>query len=116
MQNRAIRAEKESEKTKKEIDEMQKNHKKEIDMLNQLLTESRLPKEAVRASPFNETEDTTAKYDGNSVTDQQWREEIEPLCNDGNSVTDQRWREEFEPFCNDSAPSSWFSSYDQCNL
>lgn len=97
MQNRAIKAEKEAETRKKEIDEMQKNHKKEIDMLNLLLAESRLPKETVRTSPFNETEDTTAKYDGNSDTEQQWRDE-------------------FEHFCNDSAPSSWFSSHDQCNL
>ncbi|WOL11373.1 kinesin-like protein KIN-12A [Canna indica] len=103
-EKRACMAEQETEKAYQEIDNLKKNYDREITLLNQLLTDSRLPKEAHTYNQFTEPE---ASKDV----------ELE-------SLTDQRWREEFEPFCDkddtnlskDTNPTSWFSGYDQCNI
>lgn len=87
------------------MDKLKKKHEKEISILNDLLTESRLPKEPIRPV----FDDDMAKY-----------EAAEP-CDD---ASDQKWREEFEPFYNGedgelpklAEPSSWFSGYDRCNI
>ncbi|RWW50185.1 hypothetical protein BHE74_00043578 [Ensete ventricosum] len=100
-EKRACMAEQETEKAYQEIDNLKKNYDREISLLNQLLADSRLPREALTYTVFN-----VAKTEG------------------GESPTDQRWREEFEPFCNrddadfskDTNPSSWFSGYDRCNI
>lgn len=105
MQNRAIEAERETEKAYKQLDKFKKKHEREITSLNQCLAESRLPKEALRPA-YNDSDMT--KYDAE-----------EP-----HTMGDQRWKEEFEPFCNGedgelaklAEPSSWFSGYDRCNI
>lgn len=96
-------AEEETKKAYEEIDNMKKNHEREICMLNQFLSESRLPKEALR--PAFASADVV-KYDV------------------GESLSDQRWKEEFKPFLevreNDfsrrNEPYSWHSGYDRCNI
>ncbi|XP_009415942.2 kinesin-like protein KIN-12A [Musa acuminata AAA Group] len=99
-EKRACMAEQETEKAYQEIDNLKKNYDREISLLNQLLSESRLPREALTYTVFNE-----AKTGGESLTDQRWREEFEPFCN----------RDDAD-FSKDTNPSSWFSSYDRCNI
>lgn len=99
-----MKATQEAEKAYKQMDKMKKKHEKEISTLNELLAESRLPKDAIRPA-F----DDMAKYDD--------------VGEPGDS-SDQKWREEFEPFYNGedgelpklAEPSSWFSGYDRCNI
>ncbi|KDP32570.1 hypothetical protein JCGZ_13120 [Jatropha curcas] len=104
-QKRAMDAERASAKAYKQIDELKKKHEIAINTRNELLAESRLPKEAIRPAY---SDDETAKYDAG-----------EPLSEG------ERWREEFEPFYNNgeyselsklAEPSSWFSGYDRCNI
>ncbi|URE28617.1 Kinesin motor domain containing protein [Musa troglodytarum] len=73
---RACMAEQETEKAYQEIDNLKKNYDREISLLNQLLAESRFPREARTYTVFND-----AKTGGESLTDQRWREEFEPFCN-----------------------------------
>ncbi|KAI3968084.1 hypothetical protein MKX01_015604 [Papaver californicum] len=89
-QKRALEAEQEAEKAYKQIQKLKKKHEKEISTLNQVVAESRLPKEAIR--PANNDFDTT-RYD-------------EPLYHGQEEDTELS----VEPF-------PWFSSrYDQCNI
>ncbi|KAL6194131.1 hypothetical protein ACLB2K_035215 [Fragaria x ananassa] len=89
-----------------EIENLKKKHENEISSLNELLAQSRLPKEAIR--PAYDNESHVAKYD----------------LGEPHSLSDQRWKEEFEPFYNGedgelrklAEPSSWFSGYDRCNI
>ncbi|GLT97693.1 hypothetical protein SLE2022_152460 [Rubroshorea leprosula] len=104
-EKRASEAEKETEKAFKQIDKLKRKHQSEINSLNELLAESRLPKEAIQPAynAFN-----TAKYDADEPHD----------------AGDQQWRQEFEPFYKSddgelsklAEPSSWFSGYDRCNI
>lgn len=90
MQKRALEAEQEAEKAYRQIQKLKKKHEKEISTLNQVVAESRLPKEAIR--PANYDFDTT-RYD-------------EPLYHGQEEDT----KLPVEPF-------PWFSSgYDQCNI
>ncbi|KAI3996701.1 hypothetical protein MKX01_041001 [Papaver californicum] len=89
-QKRALEAEQEAEKAYRQIQKLKKKHEKEISTLNQVVAESRLPKEAIR--PANNDFDTT-RYD-------------EPLYHEQEENTELP----VEPFI-------WFSSgYDQCNI
>jgi kinesin family protein 15 len=106
MQNRAMEAEQETEKAYKQIDKLKKIYEKEISTLNELLADSRLPREA-RQPAYDET--PNSKYDT-----------VEP-----DNASDHRWKEEFEPFYTNgedgelpklTEPSSWFSGYDRCNI
>ncbi|XVF37885.1 hypothetical protein REPUB_Repub20aG0049500 [Reevesia pubescens] len=105
-QKRAIEAEQETERAHKEIDKLKRKHDHEISTLNELLAESRLPKEAIRPPAYDNVD--IAKYDAGDIHD----------------ASDQRWREEFEPFYNGedgelsklAENSSWFSGYDRCNI
>ncbi|URE28620.1 Kinesin motor domain containing protein [Musa troglodytarum] len=97
---RACMAEQETEKAYQEIDNLKKNYDREISLLNQLLAESRFPREARTYTVFND-----AKTGGESLTDQRWREEFEPFCN----------RDDAD-FSKDTNPGSWFSGYDRCNI
>uniref|UniRef100_A0A1D1Z8I8 Kinesin-like protein KIF15 n=1 Tax=Anthurium amnicola TaxID=1678845 RepID=A0A1D1Z8I8_9ARAE len=101
-QKRTVAAEKEAEKAYKEIENLKKRHKTEIDTMNQFLAESRLPKEAWIRSTCDAD---NVKYDG------------------GNSSADEQWRDEFETFnqrdgefSRGAEQSSWFSGYDRCNI
>ncbi|CAL5391925.1 unnamed protein product [Camellia sinensis] len=104
-QKQAMDAEQETEKAYKQIDKMKKKYEKDIISLNQLLAESRLPKEAIR--PACDDSDAV-KSDAGETT----------------NTGDQRWRGEFEALCNVeegelsklAEPSSWFSGYDRCNI
>ncbi|XP_057959984.1 kinesin-like protein KIN-12B [Malania oleifera] len=97
---RTEEAEQETEKAYKQVDKLKKKHEKEIKTLNQLLAESRLPKEALDDGAKNGAGDSHG------------------------AAGDQRWKEEFEPFFKDedgelsrlAEPSSWFSGYDRCNI
>ncbi|GMY32137.1 kinesin-like protein KIN-12B [Fagus crenata] len=105
-ENRAMEAEQETEKAYKLIDKLKKKYEKEISTLNELLADSRLPREA-RQPAYDET--PNSKYDT-----------VEP-----DNASDHRWKEEFEPFYTNgedgelpklTEPSSWFSGYDRCNI
>ncbi|KAG8661415.1 hypothetical protein MANES_01G003100v8 [Manihot esculenta] len=104
-EKRADGAEQETSKAYKQIDKLKRKHENEINTLNELLAESRVPKETIQPA-CNDVK--TAKYDTGDH------------FNEG-----ERWREEFEPFYNNgehgelsklAEPSSWFSGYDRCNI
>ncbi|XVF65388.1 hypothetical protein PTKIN_Ptkin09bG0244600 [Pterospermum kingtungense] len=104
-QRRAMQAEHETEKAYRQMDKLKRKHEHEISTLNELLRETRLPKEAIEP-PYDNFD--IPKYDA---------------C-ENHDLSDQRWREEFEPFYNGkdgelsklSENSSWFSGYDRCNI
>lgn len=85
--------------------------------MNQLLAESRLPKEALRPTCNNDE----PKYDDIRESLNNDKPKYDDTRERPNS--DQRWGEEFEPFCGGDSefsriaePSSWFSGYDRCNI
>lgn len=105
-QNRAAEAEKETEKAYKQIDKLKKKQEKEIITLNQLLAESRLPKDALLQPVYDDL--GMEKYGAGETT---------------HGTSDHKWRDEFEPFYNAEEelsklpePLSWFSGYDRCNI
>ncbi|KAI3961373.1 hypothetical protein MKW92_018205 [Papaver armeniacum] len=53
-QKRALEAEQEAEKAYRQIQKLKKKHEKEISTLNQVVAESRLPKEAIRPANYDE--------------------------------------------------------------
>lgn len=101
-EKRASEAEKETEKAFKQIELLKRRHQSEN---NELLAESRLPKEAIQHA-YNDF--NVVKYDADAPHD----------------AGDEPWRHEFEPFYGDedadlsklAEPSSWFSGYDRCNI
>ncbi|XP_062109279.1 kinesin-like protein KIN-12B [Humulus lupulus] len=106
-EKQAMDAMQEADNAYQQMDKMKRKYEKEISTLNELLADSRLPKDTTTKPAFD---DDTVKYD-----------EGEP-CDDSN---DHKWREEFEPFYNGedggelpklAEPSSWFSGYDRCNI
>ncbi|BFG15554.1 hypothetical protein CerSpe_018280 [Prunus speciosa] len=105
-QKQAMEAKQEADKAYVKVEKLKKKHEKEISSLNELLAQSRLPKEAIR--PAIDDGSHMPKYD----------------VGEPHSLSDQRWKEEFEPFCNGedgelrklTEPSSWFSGYDRCNI
>ncbi|KAJ4843238.1 hypothetical protein Tsubulata_039389 [Turnera subulata] len=104
-QRRAIEAEQEAVSANQQIEKLKRKHGEEINTLNQLLAESRLPKEAIRPD-YNDF--GTANYDigePHSEGDQQWRQEFKPFYNGEDELAQL-----VEP------PSSWFSGYDRCNI
>ncbi|XP_022722680.1 kinesin-like protein KIN-12B [Durio zibethinus] len=104
-QKRAMETEQETEKARRQIDKLKRKHEHEISTLNELLTESRLPKKAIQPAYDNFD---IARYDAGEIRD----------------ACDQQWREEFEPFYKGedgelsklAENSSWFSGYDRCNI
>ncbi|KAF2325742.1 hypothetical protein GH714_034749 [Hevea brasiliensis] len=103
-EKRAMDAEQETAKAyKKQIDKLKRKHENEINTLNELLAESRLPKEAIQPA-HNDGE--TAKYDTDLSEGDRWREEFEPFYNNGECGELSKLAE----------PSSWFSGYDRCNI
>ncbi|KAJ1381849.1 P-loop containing nucleoside triphosphate hydrolase [Sesbania bispinosa] len=100
-QKRAMDAEQEAAKAYKQIDKLKKKHEKEINAVNELLAEARLPKESVRPT-----------YDDDVVMPSYDDESKEP------HITN------FDPFNNNAedgelaklAEPSWFSGYDRCNI
>ncbi|KAH1047026.1 hypothetical protein J1N35_037810 [Gossypium stocksii] len=105
-QKRAMESEQETEKAHRQIEKLKRKHEHEISSLNELLTESRLPKEGTQHT-FDNVE--LARHDAGEF-------------HDANS--DQQWRQVFETFynCEDGElskleeNSSWFSGYDRCNI
>lgn len=101
-----MEAKQEADKAYVKVEKLKKKHEKEISSLNELLAQSRLPKEAIR--PTIDDGSHMSKYD----------------VGEPHSLSDQRWKEEFEPFYNGedgelrklTEPSSWFSGYDRCNI
>lgn len=105
MQKRAMEAEQETEKTHIQIDRLKKKHEKEISTLNELLLESRLPREATQLA-YDDAQ--IAKYDTvetHNSSDQIWRQEFEPI-----------YIGEDGELPKPTEPSSWFSGYDRCNI
>ncbi|CAA7404749.1 unnamed protein product [Spirodela intermedia] len=101
-QRRTVTAEKEAERARQEMDNLKKEHDKEIDALKQILAESRLAAEALRPAG-DHGGGGGGGGSGGSVSSQQWREEFEPL---------------YDPseFSKGAEEASWFSGYDQCNI
>ncbi|KAK8578487.1 hypothetical protein V6N13_100324 [Hibiscus sabdariffa] len=104
-QKRAMEAEQETEKARRQIDKLKRKHEHDIGTLNELLTESRQPNDGIPQTSDNVD---IAKHDA-----------VEFHATD----TDQQWRQEFEPFYNGedgelnlAENSSWFSGYDRCNI
>ncbi|XP_057547481.1 kinesin-like protein KIN-12B [Amaranthus tricolor] len=103
-EKRAAVAEEETEKARNQIDKLKKTHETEINALNHIIAESRLPKESLQ-DPYT---DNAAKFD----------------AEERHSAGDDRWKEEFQAFYNIddelsskfAEPSSWFSGYDRCNI
>ncbi|TQD72498.1 hypothetical protein C1H46_041971 [Malus baccata] len=104
-QKQAMEAKQEADKAYMKIEKLKKKHEKEISSLNELIAESRLPKEAIQPA-----------YDGSNMAKYD--------AGEPHSLSDQIWREEFEPFYNGeegelrklAEPSLWFSGYDRCNI
>ncbi|XP_042395837.1 kinesin-like protein KIN-12B [Zingiber officinale] len=103
-EKRAGLAELETEKAYEEITNLKKNYDRQIVLLNQLLTDSRLPKEALAFPVLNESK-LTRNDAGGSLTDQRWREEFEPV-----------FERDATAFSKDTNPTSWYSDYDRCNI
>lgn len=103
LQKRATEAEQETQKAYQEIDKLKKEHQTEIQTVNRLVAESRLPNEACGAADF-----TMAKYDKG----------------ESQNADDQQWKEEFKEFYGGEdgelsrlvEPKSWFMGYDSCNI
>ncbi|XP_019431563.1 PREDICTED: kinesin-like protein KIN-12B [Lupinus angustifolius] len=91
-QKRAMDAEQEAAKAYKQIDKLKTKHEKEISTLNELLTETCVPKETMQPT----YDDTNMPH---GINDQ-----IEPFCN----VEDNELGKLVE--------QSWFSGYDRCNI
>ncbi|KAM2039874.1 hypothetical protein ACFX1T_013275 [Malus domestica] len=104
-QKQAMEAKQEADKAYMKIEKLKKKHEKEISSLNELIAESRLPKEAIQLA-----------YDGSNMAKYD--------AGEAHSLSDQICREEFEPFYNGeegelrklAEPSLWFSGYDRCNI
>lgn len=88
-QKRAMDAEYEAAEAYRKIDKLKRKHENEINTLNQLAPQSHIQKES-----------STTRCDS---SEQQWRDEFEPLYKEGN---------EFSKL----AEPSWFSGYDRCNI
>lgn len=95
-EKRAIHAEQEASEANKQILKLKKKHEEEINSLNHLPEELRLPKAT-----------------------------SEPVYDNSETGHDDQWREEFASFYNTKEeedlpkfgePSSWFSGYDRCNV
>lgn len=97
-QKLAMDAEYEAAEAYIKIDKLKRKHENEINTLNQLAPQSHIQKES-----------STTKCDDNAMepsadaSEQQWRDEFEPLYKEGN---------EFSKL----AEPSWFSGYDRCNI
>lgn len=110
LQKRAMDAEQEAAKAYKQIDKLKKKHEREINTFNQLLAETRLPKESIR--PTYDDEVVMPSYD-DDVAMPSYDDLMEP-----HGVNDQ-----FEPLHNAEdgelaklAEPSWFTGYDRCNI
>lgn len=102
-ENRAMEAEQETMRAYKQIDKLKKKYENEITSLNQLHSESRLPKEPL--TPAYDDDSDVVKYDAGESPDQQWKKEFEPF----HTTEDGELSKLAEP-------SSWFSGYDRCNI
>ncbi|PIA35824.1 hypothetical protein AQUCO_03400014v1 [Aquilegia coerulea] len=103
-QKRTLVAEQGAEKAYKQVHTLKKKHENEVNTLNQLLAESRLPKEALTPT-YNDPHGV--KYDVAerlSAGDEKWREEFEQYNGEGGELS--KFTE----------PSSWYSGYDRCNI
>ncbi|KAE8667192.1 Kinesin-like protein KIN12B [Hibiscus syriacus] len=103
-QKRAVEAEQETEKARRQIDKLKRKHEHEFGTLNELLTESRLPKDAIQQTSDNVDIAKHVVGFHASNTDQQWRQAFEPLYNGEDGEL------------NLAENSSWFSGYDRCNI
>ncbi|XP_074306876.1 kinesin-like protein KIN-12B [Silene latifolia] len=100
-ETRALKAEEETQKLSKQIDELKKQHELEMSTLNHVVAKS---------PPFPDHKQSAAKYDAGTHE----------------SFENNRWKEEFEGFFDKDAdddlssklsePASWFSGYDRCNI
>ncbi|KAK4373858.1 hypothetical protein RND71_004535 [Anisodus tanguticus] len=91
-EKRAIHAEQEANEAYKQIEKLKKTHE-EINSLNHLLEEPRLPKDK-----------TEPMFDNPEAGDERWREEFTPFY----STKEEDLPKFGEP--------SWFSGYDRCNV
>ncbi|XP_050371998.1 kinesin-like protein KIN-12B [Argentina anserina] len=107
VQRQATEAKQEANKAYIKIEKLKKKHENEMSNVNELLAQSRLPKEPIQ--PAYDEDSHIAKYDvgePQSLSDQQWKEEFKPFYNGEDGGELQKLAE----------PSSWFSGYDRCNI
>lgn len=97
QQKRAMDAEYEAAEAYRQIDKLKKKHENEINTLNQLVPQSHIHNECSTKC------DQAVEPSVNASSEQQWRDEFEPL-----------YKKETE-FSNLAEPS-WFSGYDRCNI
>ncbi|KAM6565329.1 hypothetical protein CsatA_024457 [Cannabis sativa] len=120
-EKQAMEAMQEADNAYQQMDKMKRKYEKEISNLNELLADSRLPKDTTTIKPAFDDDHTTIKpaFDDDTVKYDVGGES----CQEDDS-SDHKWREEFEPFYNGedgelpklAEPSSWFSGYDRCNI
>ncbi|KNA24096.1 hypothetical protein SOVF_019010 [Spinacia oleracea] len=106
-ERRAAVAEEETEKSQKQIDELKKKHETEISTLNQIIADSRVPKEPLQKESYHES--SVAKFDAeeeHSAGDERWKEEFQAFYNNGDDELSSKFTD----------PSSWYSGYDRCNI
>lgn len=96
QQKRAMDAEYEAADAYKQIDKLKRKHENEINALNQLVPQSHILRES-------SIENDEAVEPSVNASEQEWRDEFEPLCVE---VT------EFSKL----SEASWFSGYDRCNI
>ncbi|KAG9160579.1 hypothetical protein Leryth_023308 [Lithospermum erythrorhizon] len=104
-EKRAIDLEKETDRAYKQIDELKRNHEKEINHLKQLHVDSHLPKEA---SALDLNDSRMTPFDADEIDnddDQRWKEQSKRCT--------QAEEDELSKL---GEPSSWFSGYDRCNI
>lgn len=95
-------AEQEAEKAYKQIDKLKEEHEKEISTLNELLPETRLPKQAI--GPNYDDDFVMPRYDDDKKEPHSINYQFEPFYN----AEDGELTKLVEP--------SWFSGYDRCNI
>uniref|UniRef100_A0A803LZK2 Kinesin motor domain-containing protein n=1 Tax=Chenopodium quinoa TaxID=63459 RepID=A0A803LZK2_CHEQI len=133
-EKRAAVAEEETEKTRKQIDDLKKKHEAEIESLNQIIADSHIAKEEALQGSYHAP--SVIKFDTeerHSIPKEALQDSYHAPSNAvkfdteaQHSAGDERWKEEFKAFYDNgiddelsskfAEPSSWFSGYDRCNI
>ncbi|CAM8994674.1 unnamed protein product [Rhodiola kirilowii] len=107
MQRRAMDAEQETERSRKQINKLKRKYEGDISILNQCIAESRLPVEAlIPTIDHADSEKDCIHGQPENSPDKNWRDEFTHLSN----VDDDDLSKHAE------SPSSWFTGYDRCNI
>ncbi|CAM8994673.1 unnamed protein product [Rhodiola kirilowii] len=106
-ERRAMDAEQETERSRKQINKLKRKYEADISILNQCIAESRLPVEAlIPTIDHADSEKDCIHGQPENSPDRNWRDEFTHLSN----VDDDDLSKLAE------SPSSWFTGYDRCNI